>query len=149
MKTRYFRRSVMQSAIQAMMASALGVSCGVWGNAVHAEELSGKRIDNGRVDWHAVMPPTEAEPAVAYALPSGVTRGDLATMKAQASQLPASAPSIKVMLNDSVADATFVSGKAELTAETRITSVYLRRPDSCLVAIRACPKHVRWPWRPT
>lgn len=115
MNTRHFRQTVIQAAI----ASALSVSFGLWGNALHAEELTGKRIDNGRVDWHAVLPTTEVEPAAAYPLPSGVTRGELATMKTQASQMPTSAPSIKAMLEDSVADATFISGKAELTAETR------------------------------
>lgn len=115
MNTRYFRQTVIQAAI----ASALSVSFGLWGNALQAEELTGKRIDNGRVDWHPVLPTTEVEPTVAYPLPSGVTRGELATMKSQASQMPTSAPSIKVILEDSVADATFISGKAELTAETR------------------------------
>lgn len=115
MNTRHFRQTVIQAAI----ASALSVSFGLWGNALQAEELTGKRIDNGRVDWHTVLPTTEVEPTVAYPLPSGVTRGELATMKSQASQMPTSAPSVKVMLEDSVADATFISGKAELTAETR------------------------------
>ncbi|HEX5394655.1 MAG TPA: OmpA family protein [Rhodocyclaceae bacterium] len=79
----------------------------------------GKRIDNGRVDFHVLPSPGELEPAVPYPLPSGVSRGDVAVMKATSGALPATPATVRQSMSDSLTGALFVSGKAFLTDESK------------------------------
>lgn len=84
-----------------------------------ASPVTGKRIDNGRVDFHAVRAPAEVEPGQPYALPSGVSRGDATAMRAAANTLPTRSPEQHIRVDDSGIGALFASGKAELTDSAR------------------------------
>ena len=53
-----------------LLALALGL---LVAPASAAEEESGKRIDNARVDMHALPAPGEIQPATAFPLSSGVS----------------------------------------------------------------------------
>ncbi len=82
-----------------------------------AEEDAGKRVDNARVDIHALPAAGEVQPDFAYPMPSGVSHGDALTMRAAAGQLPTTPAQIKETLSDTLGNgAFFASGSAELTA---------------------------------
>jgi len=84
-----------------------------------ATEVSGKRIDNGRIDLFSVPPPAEVQPAIAYPMPSGVTREEAAGMKARAAQTPQAVAAVNKALEEAGGLSLFVSGKADLTPPAR------------------------------
>jgi flagellar motor protein MotB len=101
---------------QALRQTVLAAAIGVLFSPAFAAEETGKRVDNARVDLHKSPPPGELEPALPYALPSGVTRAEVAAMKHAAAGLAvAREPAAVKVLEDSAGSALFASGKAELT----------------------------------
>lgn len=105
----------------ALKKTALAVAIGlVFAPAFAAEEDTGKRIDNARVDLHALPPPAEAQPDFAYPLPSGVSRADAIAMRAAIGKLPAAQAQAKQTLSDMLANGSFfASGSADLTEAAR------------------------------
>lgn len=103
----------------ALRLTVLAAAIGMLFSPVFAAEESGKRIDNARVDLHKTPPPGETEPTQSYALPSGVTRAEVAAMKQAAGALPAVAPVLTQSFHETAQGALFASGKAELTADYR------------------------------
>ncbi len=99
----------------AVAAGLLCAGASTWA----ATEVSGKRIDNGRIDLFSVPPPAEKQPAIAYPMPSGVTREEAASMRSLAAQVPASPAQVDRSLQEINGSNLFVSGKAELTPEAR------------------------------
>lgn len=99
----------------AVAAGLLCAGASTWA----ATEVSGKRIDNGRIDLFSVPPPAEVQPAIAYPMPSGVTREEAASMRSLAAQVPASPAQVDRSLQEINGSNLFVSGKAELTPEAR------------------------------
>ena len=100
-----------------MSKSALALACGLVFAPAFAGtgEDGGKRVDNARVDHHAVPEPAERQTPPTYPLPSGVT-----TASAQA-MLAAPVPTVPAQVRQSMMDvlgsgALFASGRAELTA---------------------------------
>lgn len=100
------------------IAVAAGLLC-AGSPAWTATEVSGKRIDNGRIDLFSVPPPAEVQPAVNYPLPSGVTREEAASMRSLAAQVPERPAQVDRSLQEINGSNLFVSGKAELTPEAR------------------------------
>lgn len=95
---------------------ALAVSMLFAGSSAWAvTEVSGKRIDNGRIDIFSVPAPTEVQPAIAYPMPSGVTREEATAMRARAAQTPTTASDVNKSLQEAKGLSLFVSGKADLT----------------------------------
>lgn len=85
-----------------------------------AEEEGGKRVDNARVDIHAVPAPGEVQPDFAYPMPSGVSHGDAMVMRAAAGRLPITQAQVKETLSDALGNGSFFSsGSADLTATAR------------------------------
>lgn len=106
-----------QTLRQTVLATLIGV---IFSPALATEE-TGKRVDNARVDLHKSPPPGELEPALPYALPSGVTRAEVATMKASAAGLAlAGEPALKKTVEDSAEGTLFTSGKADLSPAYRL-----------------------------
>ncbi|MGZ3159935.1 MAG: OmpA family protein, partial [Burkholderiaceae bacterium] len=83
------------------------------------DTTQGKRLDNARVDMHTVPAPAEIEPAVSYPLPSGVSRSDVAIMKAMQNKLPERPATVRKSFGENLSGALFVSGKAYLTDFSR------------------------------
>ena len=100
------------------IAVAAGLLC-AGSPAWTATEVSGKRIDNGRIDLFSVPPPAEVQPAIAYPMPSGVSREEAAGMRARATQTPPSPAAVNKALEEAGGLSLFVSGKAELTPSAR------------------------------
>jgi outer membrane protein OmpA-like peptidoglycan-associated protein len=106
---------------QALRQTVIATVIGVLFSPAFANEESGKRIDNARVDLHKSPPPGELEPALPYALPSGITRAEVTTMKAGAAGLAiAREPALKKTVEDSAEGTLFTSGKADLSAAYRL-----------------------------
>lgn len=123
---------------QALRQTVLATVISVLFSPAFANEDTGKRVDNARVDLHKSPPPGELEPAPPYALPSGVTRGEVATMKGMAAGLGvAREPAIKKVIEDSSGNALFSSGKADVTAEyrQRLDALALRLKDRSIQRI--------------
>ena len=69
---------------------ALAISMLFAGPSAWADvEVHGKRIDNGRIDLQSIPRPAEVQPAIAYPMPSGVTRAEATEMRNRAAQVPA------------------------------------------------------------
>lgn len=104
--------------------TALVLSLGLAFVGVHAfaaDDDTGQRVDNGRVDRHGLPAPGEREPAVAYPLPSGVSRAEVAAMKSAIAGLPQEPAVVRQSMSDSLTGALFVSGQAFLTDASRAT----------------------------
>ncbi len=99
----------------AVAAGLLCAGASTWA----ATEVSGKRIDNGRIDLFSVPPPAEVQPAIAYPMPSGVTREEAASMRSLAAQVPARPAQVDRSLQEIDGSNLFVSGKAVLTPDAR------------------------------
>lgn len=84
-----------------------------------ATDAGGKRVDNGRIDVYPVPSTAEIQPAIAYPLPSGVTREEAASMRSLAAQVPERPAQVERSLQEINGSNLFVSGKAELTSEAR------------------------------
>lgn len=82
-----------------------------------AQGPEGKRVDNRRVEPRGVTSPVERQSEVMWPLPSGVTRSDLAAMRAAAA--PEQPPQQQMQLDEGRGAAAFSSGDAELTPEAR------------------------------
>jgi outer membrane protein OmpA-like peptidoglycan-associated protein len=109
------RTAFSKKPLHAAIMSALVALTGVPNTSAAEAVNTGKRIDNGRVDTHPIPPPAEWQPAVPYALPSGVTLQEVAAMKAANASLPATPPQVSKELSEQEVGALFVSGKAYLT----------------------------------
>lgn len=100
-----------------VIATAVALICS-HGWAQENNDAQGKRIDNARVDRHTVPAPAEVQPALAFPLPSGVSREEALAMKAAVASLPQAVPNLRVSIEDSQG-AHFVSGKAFLTEASK------------------------------
>lgn len=99
---------------------ALAISMLFAGPSTWADtEVNGKRVDNGRIDLYSVPPPTEVQPAIAYPMPSGVTREEATAMRNRAAQIPAAPAEMNKSLQEAKGLSLFVSGKADLTASAK------------------------------
>ncbi|MDR3390483.1 MAG: OmpA family protein [Sulfuriferula sp.] len=85
------------------------------GTSHAADEIVGKRVDNARVDVHALPAPGERQPDIPYVLPSGVTREEVQIMRADNAALPTRTPDARSALSEHEVGALFASGKADLT----------------------------------
>ncbi len=104
-----------------MKQSIFALAIGLAFSAVDAaEEETGKRIDNARVDIHALPAPGEVQPDFAYPLPSGVSRADALAMRSAAANLPTTPAQARQTLSDTLGNGSFfASGSAELTDAAR------------------------------
>ncbi len=114
MKTTMISKTVLAVAISLMFSPFSSVA------EEGAVSDSGKRIDNNRVHRDHVPPTTEWQPAIAYPLPSGVTRSDAQAMRAAVTKSPTTAPQNRQTLSDTLDNGSFfASGRAELSAAAR------------------------------
>ncbi len=106
----------MSTLNKTAMALALGL---VFNAAQGADEMTGKRVDNARVDLHALPAPGEVEPSLGYPLPSGVTVAQAQAMKAANATLPQTPATERKAYGDALTGALFVSGRAFLTEPSK------------------------------
>jgi len=99
--------------------ATLSALAAFYGFAGATDQETGKRIDNGRTDFHAVPAQAELQPDQPYSLPSGVTREDAQVMRAAVATLPTRNPEKHVSFDDNGIGALFASGKADLTDSAR------------------------------
>ena len=99
---------------------ALAISMLFAGPSAWADvEVHGKRIDNGRIDLQSIPRPAEVQPAIAYPMPSGVTRAEATEMRNRAAQVPAAPADLSKALQEAKGLSLFVSGKADLTPSAK------------------------------
>jgi outer membrane protein OmpA-like peptidoglycan-associated protein len=99
---------------------ALAISMLFAGPSAWADvEVHGKRIDNGRIDLQSIPRPAEVQPAIAYPMPSGVTRAEASEMRNRAAQVPAAPADLSKALQEAKGLSLFVSGKADLTPSAK------------------------------
>lgn len=106
------------------LTATLAALCALQLTAAHAEpgpgSDDGKRRDNGRIDRQPLPSPAERQPALAYPLPSGVSRADLVQLRANEARTPATPP-LQALVLDEAGRTLFVSGQAELTPAAKRT----------------------------
>lgn len=82
-----------------------------------ADDGSGKRRDNARLESRDLPPPGEWQPDFSYPLPSGVSRTDALAMRAAV--VPQGQPQGSESISEAALGALFASGKAELLPPAR------------------------------
>ncbi len=82
-----------------------------------ADEETGKRRDNARLESRDIPAPGEWQPDFSYPLPSGVSRADAQAMRVAA--MPAGMPQASEAMSEGVVGALFESGKADLLPATK------------------------------
>jgi outer membrane protein OmpA-like peptidoglycan-associated protein len=85
-----------------------------------ADKVTGKRVDNGRVDRVSISSPAELQPELGYPLPSGVSLYDVQVMKAANATLPTRAPDAKIVLGEEAPQdvlATLVQAETKMFTE--------------------------------
>ena len=124
----------MSTLNKTALALALGL---VFNGAQSADEMTGKRVDNARVDLHALPSPGEVEPSLGYPLPSGVTVAQAQAMKAANATLPQTPATERKAYGDALTGALFVSGRAFLTEPSKAAL------DALIGELEAWKKQVR------
>jgi outer membrane protein OmpA-like peptidoglycan-associated protein len=118
MKSRLIHRSVLAIAISLAFAPM-----------VRSSDDTGKRLDNARVDLHALPQPGEIQAGFAYPLPSGVSRDEALTMRQANGNLPERPAEQRETISEKLGDGSFfASGSAELTDLARQVLIEFAAP---------------------